>query len=343
MKDNSNKGFIKETVRDRGYRKAAEFLLLLGKDEAAKVLKHLTEEEVKGITEEIASIKKIEPREAEKVLQEFGYLAATKDLIARGGLEKAKEMLIKAFGEEKGNQLYKKIEMKTVPHPFSFLMDLDMEQVKMLLKDESAPVIAVILPHLKPELASRLLSSLDRELQKEVVLRISKMKHIDPEVLRRVEEALKNKIRMQGEIVTEEVDGKSSLAEILKHMKSSDEKKILSELQEENPELAREIEKKIFTIDIINFISDKDMQKILRDYSERELAMILKGIDETLKEKILKNVSQRRREMIEEEMISLRPLLRSEIEKVIDDFLDYIKLEDARGSITIKKQDEEYV
>ncbi len=333
----------KDAIRDSGYRKAAEFLILLGKEEAAKVLKHMTEEEVRGITREIALIKKIDEKEARKILEEFGYLATTKDLIARGGLDKAREILIKAFGEEKGNSIFKKIEMKTVPHPFSFLMDLDFEQVKMLLKDESVPVISVILPHLDPRLASKILSTMEMEKQKEIIRRISRMDKIDPEVLRRTEEALKKKILTQGEIVTEEVNGKESLAEILKYMDYNEGKKILSQLQSEDPEVAREIEKRLFTIDVIHNMQDRDLQRILRDYNERELALIIKGSDETIKERILSNVSSRMREIIEEELKVIGPVKRSDIEKTIDDFLNYIKLEEARGAITILHERDEIV
>ncbi len=348
---NNRQGFIKkgmsrtekDAIRDSGYKKAAQFLILLGKEEAAKVLQHMTEKEVKGITREIAQIKQIDEKEAKKILEEFGYLVTTKDLIARGGLDKAKEMLVKAFGEEKGNELFKKIEMKTMPHPFSFLMDLDSEQVKLLLKDESAAVISVILPHLDPRLGSQILSSFDMEKQKEIVRRVSRMEKIDPEVLRRIEEALKKKILTQGEIVTEEVNGKESLAEILKYMDHSQGKKILSELQTEDPEIAKEIEKRLFTLDVVNNIKDKDLQRILRDYNERELALIIKGSEDSIREKILANISHRMREMVKDELETMGAVKKSEVDKTIDDFLNYIKLEEARGAITIFHERDELI
>ena len=97
-RDPSIRGFIKETSRDAGYRKAAQFLMLLGKDEAARVLRHMSAEEVEGITREIARTQHIEEKEASKVLEEFGFIRETKDLIAQGGIEKAQEMLIASVG-----------------------------------------------------------------------------------------------------------------------------------------------------------------------------------------------------------------------------------------------------
>jgi hypothetical protein len=101
VREPSIKGFIKETSRDTGYRKAAQFLMLLGKDEAARVLRHMSPEEVEGITLEIARTQHIEEKEASKILEEFGYIRETKDLIAQGGFEKAQEMLIASIGKER--------------------------------------------------------------------------------------------------------------------------------------------------------------------------------------------------------------------------------------------------
>jgi len=127
----------RDRVRDKGYRKAAEFLMLLGKEDASKVLQHLHEDEVTGIMREIAQIQKIDGEQANRVLEEFGYLMKTRDLVARGGIEAARSILVSAFGEEKGAAILDKIRERTIPHPFAFLMDLEFEQLLLVLKDES--------------------------------------------------------------------------------------------------------------------------------------------------------------------------------------------------------------
>jgi len=152
---------IKDNLRDKGYSKAARFLMLLGKEEAAKVMRHLDEEEVAGITKEIAQVDKIESNEAIKILEEFGYLLKTQDLVARGGVAMAEAILRKAFDEEKATVLVNKLKNRTAPHPFSFLMDLDFEQVRLLLKDESARLLTAILRHVSRVRAAEFLHSLD--------------------------------------------------------------------------------------------------------------------------------------------------------------------------------------
>jgi len=334
---------IKDNLRDKGYSKAARFLMLLGKEEAAKVMKHLDEEEVAGITREIAQVGAIDSGEAAKILEEFGYLRRTQDLVARGGLSMAESILRKAFDEQRANALIQKLKNLTAPHPFSFLMDLDFEQVRLLLKNESAPVLTAILPHLSPERAAEILDSADPDLQLDVVKRMAVLKEIDPEVLRQAEGALKEKIRAQGQIVTEEIDGQSVLAEILRSMKYSNEREIMEQLELSEPALAAAVEKRLFTMDVLVRIEDRDMQSLLRDFSDNELALLCKGLSEKQIARIKGNLSARRWAAILAESEQIGAVFRSEVDKAVEDFLEYIKLQKEKGEISIIKHGDKVV
>ncbi|UCF97585.1 MAG: flagellar motor switch protein FliG [Spirochaetaceae bacterium] len=334
---------IKDNLRDKGYSKAARFLMLLGKEEAARVMKHLDEEEVAGITKEIAQVDKIDSSEAAKILEEFGYLIKTQDLVARGGIGLAESILRKAFDEDRATALISRLKNRTAPHPFSFLMDLDFDQVRLLLKDESAPVLTAILPHLSPDRAAELLHSLDEELQLQVVKRMATLKEINPEVLRQAEGALKDKIRAQGQIVTEEIDGQAVLAEILRNMKYVNEREIMEQLELSEPALAKEIEKKLLTMDILLRISDRDLQSVLRDFSDNELALLCKGLNEKQVTRVRSNLSARRWASIIAESEDMGAVFRSEVDKAFEDFLDYIKLQKEKGEISIIKDGDKVV
>ncbi len=338
--DPSLKGFIKETARDAGYRKAARFLMLLGKDEAARVLRHLTPEEVAGVTLEIAKTQKIEQSEASKILEEFGYIRETKDLIAAGGMEKAEEMLVNSLGREKADEILARVRKEMAPPPFTFLMDVDFRQVITLMKEESPPVIALILAHLEPKFAARILAALSPEVQKETVPRIAKMNKVDVEVLRKSEETLRAKIKQTGKVVDEEVNGKGALTEILRFMDPARESAILDEL---DPNTAEEIKKSLFTKEVVFRIPDKDLQKALHTYADRELALMLKGADEDFKSRLLESVSERRREFIKMEIEATGPVLKSKVNTALDDFLSYLQLLEQKGEIRIPREREEFV
>ncbi len=338
--DPSVKGFIKETSRDAGYRKAARLLMILGKDEAAKVLRHMSPKEVEGIAHEIARTEKIEEHEASKILEEFGFIRETKDLIAAGGIEKAEAMLLASVGPEKAEEILAKVRKEMAPPPFSFLMDLDFHQTVSLLKEESAPVVSLILAHLEPKLAARILSALTPEMQKEVAPRIAKMSKIDPEVIRRAEEALRAKVRDQGKVVTEEVNGKAALTEILKYMDAAREQAILDELE---PNVANEIKKSLFTADVVFRIPDKDLQNALRNYADREIALMLKAASDAFGERIMGGISERRRDFIRLESEAIGPVPKKQAEDALDEFLDYLQLLEQKGEITILRDREQFV
>ena len=338
--DPSLKGFIKETARDAGYRKAARFLMLLGKDEAARVLRHLTPEEVAGVTMEIAKTQKIEQSEASKILEEFGYIRETKDLIASGGIEKAEEMLVNSLGREKADEILARVRKEMAPPPFTFLQDVDFRQVINLMKEESPPVIALILAHLEPKFAARILAALSPEVQKETVPRIAKMSKVDVEVLRKSEETLRAKVKKTSKVVDEEVNGKGALTEILRFMDPARESAILDEL---DPNTAEEIKKSLFTKEVVFRIPDKDLQKALHTYADRELALMLRGADEDFKARILESVSERRREFIKMEMEATGPVLKSKVNTALDDFLSYLQLLEQKGEIIIPREREEFV
>jgi flagellar motor switch protein FliG len=335
--------FLKADKRDSGFKKAAILLILLGKEYASRVLSHLSEEEALGVAREIAQTKQVNEKEAKKVLDEFGYLLKVKDLLARGGLDKAKEMLVIAFGENKGDEFYKRILEKTVPHPFAFLNDLPFDQVFSLVKNESPSVISVILSHIDPSLSSRILGALPGEKQKEIVVRVAKMDKIPPEVLRRTEEVLREKARTQGDVVTQEVDGKSAITEILKHMDVSKEKNILEDLESSNPELAEELEKRLFTTDVVHRIPGKDLQKILHIFEDKEIALLLKGKDQGFKDRIIQNVSARRGEIIKEEFKGIGKILKSEVDKIDGEFLNTVRDMANKKEITIIENNDEYI
>ncbi|MCK5641402.1 MAG: hypothetical protein KAJ19_11415, partial [Gammaproteobacteria bacterium] len=324
-------------------RKAAQFLMLIGPDEAANVIKHLSHEEVEGITLEIAQIRRIEEDDAKKILDEFGCLARSRELVAQGGLGKAREMLIAAFGDEKGETFYNKLRLKTAFQPFSFLEDLDLGQVVLLLKDESTPVVGLILAYLEPKLAGSILSSLPPDTQKDIVKRISRMHTVTPEIIQQAEQSLRDKIRSMGEIVTQEIDGKTALASILEHLDLRTEEILLDDLEGQDPELAETIRQQLFNINVVLRMREQDLEQILRDFEDGEVALVLKGKDESIKEKILQNVSSRRREMIKAEYNVIGEVLRRDVDKQTLEFMNYVKNRVDTGEIILVKRDDEYV
>ena len=343
MEEKQREGLIKDTVRDTGFEKAAKFLIVLGKEEASRILKQLSHEEIEGIVKEIARIRKVEHREAEKIIKEFGYLMKTPGNWAQGGLERAREMLFTAFGTEKGNEMFTKIQDRTLKDPFSFLYDLDFAQVMSLLKHESVPVIGAILSYMEPRFAAKILTALPTAVQKSVAGRIARITKISPEILRKAEKSLKEKIKTQGEVTSQEIDGQEALISIMKFLNLGTEKMILEELAGVDPELSQSLKERLFTMDVTLRMRDMDLQSILRDFTDQEIALLLKGQDEDIKRTILKNLSERRKLIVKAEYDALGKVKKSDADGMARDFLNYIRKSVEKGDTLIMEKDDEYV
>ena len=330
-------GLMKESKG--GVTRAAKLLMLLDSQDAARIVKHLSESEVEKIARAIADIGRIGPDEAHRILDDF-HLDRKRERPVTGGPALAKEILVSSLGEDKGMVIFRRAVPIEIDNPFDFLEDLDFQQILMLLKREPSSVIASILPYLDPHKASEVLEALHPESQKDVVKRVAKMERISPETLMKVAEALREKIRRQGRLVTEEIDGPRVLAEILNSMSAESERSILGFLDDYNPELVEHIRDRLYTIDVIFTMADQDLQGLLREFSEEEIAVILKGKDVDVRARILENVSERMRQLIAEESDRLGPMKRSDVEKVTRDFVTYIRELAEEGRIVLVRKDE---
>jgi flagellar motor switch protein FliG len=331
-------GFFKKINREKGYKKAAEFLILLGKEEAAKVLAELSPEEIENISKEIASIDTIKSDEAKKVLREFGYVIekqARGKLPLVGGMDKAKEMLRAAFGEKKAEEVAAKIGKQDTDAQFSFLKEIEPEQIVELVKEESPPVLAVILCHLQPRRAAAVLGKLSDDLKKEVTARIAHMQKISPDIVQKTADTIKKNLYLTGKITTQRVDGKSVLMNILKNMEYSRDRIILDNIADEDPELASELSERLFSMDILFQIPRRQLQVLFRSFNDRQIALLLKGKPEDMKALVLDSVSQRRRMLIMEEYQLLGKILKSDVDTATNDFLAYLRLQVERGEIMV--------
>ena len=332
-------GLLKTDGGMSGSQRAAKLLLLLGKNHAAEVLRHLGTDEVEDITREMAEISSIGKDEARDIFVDFG-VRKQRRLASKGGEHVARGILIRAFGEEKGGAIFKKVVPAAEENPFDFLDNLEFPQILLLLKREPAPVVSVILPFLGSKKSSEILEAMHPDKQLEIVKRIAHMSEVSPDALMSMANALREKIRKQGRLVTEEVDGAEVLAEILRYIEPAREREILDYLDENNPEISEDIKDRLFTLDVIFKIDDKSLQVVLREFSEEEIAIILKGKDDGIRQRFFTSMSERRRRFVEEEGSRLGPMKRSEVDSATKEFVQYLHDLEEDGKLVIQEEDE---
>jgi flagellar motor switch protein FliG len=328
--------------RDSVYRRVAKFLLIIGVDEAAKVMQHLTEEQTEKIIPEIASIRSVSSEEASAILSEFqSLMQKARDT---GGVETAREMLEKAYGTKKAQQLLNNAVQFPEGKPFEYLNDADNERVYLLLKDESEAVQALVLSRIIPKKAAAVIDQMDVESKRAVIQRLAKMQPVSPEVLRRVDQAMHEKSLSMTTEKAESIDGRSALAEILKRMSPDSEDEILKSLSGEDPDLGQDLRSRLFTIDDIVKADDRYLQELLHTMTERDTAYLIAGKKDSFREKILHNVSTVRRDTILEEEQLHKPMRKRDCDDMTNKFLSAMRVAYEQGKFKITgRNEDEYV
>lgn len=328
--------------RDSVYRRVAKFLLIIGVDEAAKILPHLTEEQTEKIIPEIASIRSVSPEETRQILEEFETLL--KNAREGGGIDTAREILRKAYGEKKAKELIDKSVPFPLEKPFEYLNDIDNERINLLLKEESVQVKALILSHLNPKKAASVINLMDSKEKSEVAFRLLKLEPVSPEVIKNLDEVLHKKVLLQNSQRTNSLDGKNILAEILKKMSFSTENSILSKISTEEPSLANDLRERLFTVDDVVSSDDRFVQEILMMYSNYEIACLVYKREEKFTKKIFQCISQGRVSQVQEELNINQTFLKSECDKIYSKFLNTLRNAFEEGKLFIKNRtDDVYI
>jgi len=327
-----------------GREKAAILMMQMGKERAGVVLKSMRENEVAQIMGEVARLHHLEPHEIEEVLTEFRDTFLARAHVAQGGYETARELLESTFGAARADEILDNLGVTLVTAPFEFLRRADTRQVLTYLQDEHPQTIALVLAHMHPESAALVLSALGEELQREVALRVARMDRTSPEVIEQVEAILERKLStviQQSEFA--QAGGLETLVDILNSSDRATERLILEGLESQDAELADEVRNRMFVFEDIVALDDRAIQLVLRSVDAKELAVALKGVDQKVRDKIMKNMSERAAANLSEEIQLLGPVKLKTVEEAQNSIVRVIRTLEEAGQIDMARGGDELV
>jgi flagellar motor switch protein FliG len=329
-----------------GVQKAAILLMTLGTDRAGKVLRHLRESEVTEIAGEIARRQVVNETDAGTVVGEFHAIAAAQRHVASGGTQVAREMLVASLGEKRALEILEQLASSLVDAPFEFLRKADPRQVLTFLRDEHPQVIALVLAYMRSEQASMVLSGLPEELQRDVSVRIATLDRTNPEVVSQVEASLQRRFSgvRSAQVQSEQAaDGVQTLVDILNRSDRTTERTIFDGLETFNAELADSVRSRMFVFEDIVGLDDRSIQLILRQVDPKELAMALKGVRVEVRQKILKNMSERAGQNLEEEIVLLGAVKMKSVEESQAAIVRVIRSLEESGQLVLARGGDEFV
>lgn len=326
-----------------GVQKAAIVLLNLDGDAAAQVMRQFSETEAEEIAAEIVALRRVDAETTERTLSEFHEATRAGRAQRRGGRDIASGLLEASFGAERAAGVMERLASSMAGRSFEFLEAVDHEQVAALLDGELPQTVALVLAHLRPERSSAALGALPEPVRVDVAQAIAAMGAASPDAVAIVAEALKLRA---GAVVslrdsTETVGGVQPLVDIINRSDVAIEKSLLGQLEHRDPDLAEAIRARMLTFADITRLGERDVQLVLRGVDPTTLAIAMKGSPDAVVAVIRANLSDRNREVLDEEVAATGPVRVSQVEEARAEIVRSIRDLEAQGSITVQRGDEE--
>jgi flagellar motor switch protein FliG len=319
-------------------RGAAVLLMSLPEEDASMLLSKLDPKQVEQVSIEIARIRSVTKEEQDKAITDFAQTSPTGDGRG-GGLEVAKALLQKALGSN-ANAALDTVRQSIESIPFGFLRQVDRQNILTYIVDEHPQTIALVMSHLPPNFGAEILTALPEERRMSVVRRIATMGQTNPDIIREVEKGLERRMSSVMSQSFQNAGGVEAVAEMLNVADRTTERAILDKLGVEDPKLVDEIRRLMFVFEDIAKFSDKDIQTILKHVETSQWALGLKLASDTLRDKILNNLSERAADMLREEMGYLGAVKRSAVEAKQQEIVDVIRRLEDEGQIEINTSGE---
>ena len=313
--------------------RAAILVLALGREVASELLRRLSLSEIEQVTTAVATIQSVAHDLQTQVIDDFRQRLQSGQIGVRGGLEAARDILEGATGPRQTVEILDRIATQ-VSSGFSVLANVAHDQIAPYISCEHPQTIALILSQLGPAQAAGILSQLPEQMQPDVAHRISTMQNVTPEIIKAIEESLEQSLRdiLSGDL---DVGGPKVVADMLNWTGASVERNVLNRLDEKDPDTAESVRNLMFTFDDIQMMMDKDIQRLLREVDDKDLATALKAASPKLKEKFKADMSDEAWESIRQEMEELGPMWRREVEEVQLRIVQQVRQLEEKGEATI--------
>lgn len=319
----------------KGRQKAAVLLIALGAQNAAEILKHLSDREVETLSLEMSALERVRPEETDIVFGELSERVIASEAIRSGGVDYAREVLEHLLGPDRAREVLAIVTEVQEGKPFDFVRRTPPDQIAAFLTDESPQTIALVIANLSPGVGAKVLSELTNELQPDVALRIALMGETSPAVVREVAQGLRDKLSNVLENEFSSAGGVETIAELLGQAGRSTERIVLQNIGSTHEDLAEEIRARLFTFEDIHRLSDRYLQVVLREIDQKDLALALRGVPEWLWEKVTSNMSSRAAELLRDDIDAQPPQRKHVVEEAQSRIVAVVRRLEENGTIEL--------
>ena len=334
---------VEREANRNGTERAAILLLTLGEQEAAQILKHMSAKEVQRVGSAMAKMKNVSRAEVEKVVSEFTTNVEAQTSVGVGADEFLRKALVNALGEDKAAAIIDRISIGRSTKGLEALKWLDARAVCELIRLEHPQMIAIVLAYLESDHAAEVLALLPSGVRADVVVRIASLDGVQPSALTELDDIIEKQFSGNGAAKTSVLGGPKAAADIMNALEPSHESAVMEQIKKSDEALAQLIEDLVFTFDDLGGLDDRSMQELLRQVPGEGLLLALKGAEDSLKDKIFKNMSQRAAEMLKDDLESKGPVRVADVEAAQKTILQTARKLAAAGTIALGGKGDQYV
>ena len=335
---------IREDYRGlSGPEKAAVLMLALGEEHAARIFSCLDDEEIRELSQRMASLGSISATLVERLCVEFAeQISSTGSLV--GTYDSTERLLLKVMDKNKVDHIMEEIRGPAGRTMWEKLANVNEIVLANYLKNEYPQTVAVVLSKIKSDHAASVLALLPESFAMEVIMRMLRMEAVQKEVLDDVERTLRTEF-MSNLARTARRDAHEMMAEIFNNLDRATENKFLAALEERNRDSAERIKALMFTFEDLSRLDPQAVQSLLRGVDKDKLALALKGASESLRELFFSNMAERAGKILREDMAAMGPVRLKDVDEAQMYMVQVAKDLATKGEIVLSegKGDDELV
>ena len=317
--------------------RAAAVIIALGADKASKIYQHMEPDDVEQLTVEVAQMGYLNSHQTEEILDEYYQMCLTNKAITEGGLEYARVVLEKAYGQQQAADLLGKVTRSLKSRQFAFLNKADIKTLYNALQSERPQTIALVLSYVDAGKAASVVSQLEGKKQVRVVESLAKIDSVSPAAIKIVEAEMGKKFSSMITSQNVKVGGIDYVADIMNNLDRASEKNIFDGLIERDQNLAEEIRKRMFVFEDIVTMDDRSVQRFVRDCDTRDLVLSLKVANNEVANKLFSNMSSRMAQSIKDDLEITSNVRLKDVEAAQQRIVDIIRGLEERNEIIILK------
>jgi flagellar motor switch protein FliG len=330
-------------ARRSGTERAAIFLMTLGEQGAAQVLKHMAAKDVQRVGAAMAQLAKVSREEVTAVLDTFARNVENETSVGIGSDDYVRKVLTDALGEDKAGGLIDRILVGRSSKGLEALKWMEPRAIAEMIRVEHPQIVAIVLAYLEPDQAAAVLGHLPEWLRADVVLRIATLDGLQPSALNELDEIVEKQFAGKARGAQSSLGGPKAAASILNMMDAGLETAVIDHMRKVDEALVGRIEDLMFVFDNLLDVDDRGMQELLRQVQSEQLLLALKGADEELKAKIFRNMSQRAAEMLKDDLEARGPVRLAAVEAAQKEILSVARKMADEGTLMLGGRGGQYV